>query len=609
MSLELNKKALLYYLSSHASVSYDSLEERLNLSRHSLKLLIEGLLYSYDHIFSIQEKGGKLSLHIVDEEAFKILVTEDLLLSTDLNSFHKRQAIFFQTLLETDDFISADIIAEELGISRRGLSRDINRMKEVLLSYQLELESKSGVGIKIVGTELNKRLLYLYEVMDYLEHELELPQELLATYADFMDNQQFPLDVERTFLSTLKLTILRKEKPLGDEGLSWFTSQDKLDLPSIFYDILAYFLDREISAAEKAFLTFPMQIGLLASEIGRPDILAMAEQVLDLTVEEFGISLDIEESAHILQRHLVYMLNRSVMKWQFTEISLREQLIQSSFSKVVSQFFVERVMERTGLTISDKEVVLLAAWMELLLARKSKPLIAKVAVITQSGQSFSYLVDNQIRQVFNSEVQLDFLDFTNHLPYEELNRTYDLIFTDNLLYSQELFQPFLSLSLVTKENQAEWEALERTVLGRKIQMHCQVELARFDENKSYEDNQKALLAQLVAKQVIGKETADKLQKKEKERPAISEDGYAYPHLTDASLEQIILVVPVQDSLHLSSQTGLTVQDFVLIFVPSELDEFNQDLLFNIYDNIFRMGKRLHIKERLGIDQRLDVLTL
>ena len=609
MSLELNKKALLYYLSSHASVSYDSLEERLNLSRHSLKLLIEGLLYSYDHIFSIQEKGGKLSLHIVDEEAFKILVTEDLLLSTDLNSFHKRQAIFFQTLLETDDFISADIIAEELGISRRGLSRDINRMKEVLLSYQLELESKSGVGIKIVGTELNKRLLYLYEVMDYLEHELELPQELLATYADFMDNQQFPLDVERTFLSTLKLTILRKEKPLGDEGLSWFTSQDKLDLPSIFYDILAYFLDREISAAEKAFLTFPMQIGLLASEIGRPDILAMAEQVLDLTVEEFGISLDIEESAHILQRHLVYMLNRSVMKWQFTEISLREQLIQSSFSKVVSQFFVERVMERTGLTISDKEVVLLAAWMELLLARKSKPLIAKVAVITQSGQSFSYLVDNQIRQVFNSEVQLDFLDFTNHLPYEELNRTYDLIFTDNLLYSQELFQPFLSLSLVTKENQAEWEALERTVLGRKIQMHCQVELARFDENKSYEDNQKALLAQLVAKQVIGKETADKLQKKEKERPAISEDGYAYPHLTDASLEQIILVVPVQDSLHLSSQTGLTVQDFVLIFVPSELDEFNQDLLFNIFDNTFRMGKQSHIKERLGIDQRLDVLTL
>lgn len=609
MSLELNKKALLYYLSSHASVSYDSLEERLNLSRHSLKLLIEGLLYSYDHIFSIQEKGGKLSLHIVDEEAFKILVTEDLLLSTDLNSFHKRQAIFFQTLLETDDFISADIIAEELGISRRGLSRDINRMKEVLLSYQLELESKSGVGIKIVGTELNKRLLYLYEVMDYLEHELELPQELLATYADFMDNQQFPLDVERTFLSTLKLTILRKEKPLGDEGLSWFTSQDKLDLPSIFYDILAYFLDREISAAEKAFLTFPMQIGLLASEIGRPDILAMAEQVLDLTVEEFGISLDIEESAHILQRHLVYMLNRSVMKWQFTEISLREQLIQSSFSKVVSQFFVERVMERTGLTISDKEVVLLAAWMELLLARKSKPLIAKVAVITQSGQSFSYLVDNQIRQVFNNEVQLDFLDFANHPPYEELNRTYDLIFTDNLLYSQELFQPFLSLSLVTKENQAEWEALERTVLGRKIQMHCQVELARFDEAKSYEDNKQALLEQLVGKQVIGQEVADKLQEKETAHPAISENGYAYPHLTDASLEQIILVVPVQDSLHLSSQTGLTVQDFVLIFVPSELDEFNQDLLFNIYDNIFRMGKRLHIKERLGIDQRLDVLTL
>lgn len=177
------------------------------------------------------------------------------------------------------------------------------------------------------------------------------------------------------------------------------------------------------------------------------------------------------------------------------------------------------------------------------------------------------------------------------------------------MYSQELFQPFLSLSLVTKENQAEREALERTVLGRKIQMHCQVELARFDEGKSYEDNKQALLEQLVAKQVIGQEVADKLQEKEAAHPAISENGYAYPHLTDASLEQIILVVPVQDSLHLSSQTGLAVHDFVLIFVPSELDDFNQDLLFNIFDNTFRMGKRSHIKERLGIDQRSDMLTL
>ncbi|MBM7314494.1 HTH domain-containing protein [Streptococcus suis] len=601
MSLELNKKALLYYLSSHAGVSYENLEERLNLSKHSVKLLIEGLLYSYDHIFSIQEQGGKLSLHIFDDTAFKTLVTEDLLLSTDLNSFHKRQAIFFKMLLETDDYLSADSIAEALGISRRSLSRDINRMKEVLQTYCLQLESKSGVGIKIVGEELHKRLLYLYEIMDYLEPENGLPQELLDTYMDFMESQHFPIDVERSFLATLNITVLRREHALKDNVLTWFTSQDKLDLPSIFYEILAYFLGREVTAAERAFLTFPMQIGLLASEIGRPDILTMAEDVLSLTVQEFGISLDIEESALILQRHLVYMLNRSVMKWQFTEISLREQLIQSSFSKVVSQFFVDRIVERTGLNISDKEVVLLAAWMELLLARKSKPLIAKVAVITQSGQSFSYLVDHQIRQIFNSDIQLDFLDFVNHPPYEELNRTYDLIFTDNLLYSQELFQPFLSLSLVTKENQAEREALERTVLGRKIQMYCQVETVRFDETKSYEANLRILLDQLVEKGLIPQEVVEKLKQKEQAHPAISDNGYAFPHLTDVSLGQICIVVLEQDQLQLESRIGTPIRDFILLFVPSELDDFNQDLLFNIFDNTFRMKETLRIKQRLGLE--------
>ncbi|MBF0818297.1 HTH domain-containing protein [Streptococcus acidominimus] len=609
MSLELNKKALLYYLSSHASVSYEVLSDRLQCSRRTLKLLIESLLYSYDHLFSIQEMNGKLSLTIYDEEAFKVLVTEDLLLSTDLNSFHKRQAIFFQILLEAEDFLSADKIAEQLGISRRSLTRDINRMKVVLANYQLRIVSKSGVGIQLVGSELSKRLLYLYEVMDYLETKLELPKELLDTYQDFVCHHRFPIDVERTFHSTLLLTVLRRNHALDERDFRWFTGQQALDLPTIFYDILSYFMERPLTKLEKEFLIFPMQLGLLPAEIARTEILNMAEQILHQTVQEFGITLDIQESAQLLQRHLVCMLNRSVMKWQFEEVSLREQLIQSSFSKIVSQFFVDRVVEMTGVAVSEKEVVLLAAWMELLTARKSKPLIGRVAVITQSGQSFNYLVETQIRQIFGETVQLDFLDFVSHLPYEELNKHYDLIFTDNLMYSHNLFQPFLSLSLVTKENQAEREALERTVLGRKIEMYSQVIHVQFDTCQTYEDNLELLLAEMEKQQLISSEAVQKLKDKEAKNPAISEDGYAFPHLTDASLNQLIVVVSEDFPFTLETEAGQLIHEFILLFVPMELDDFNQDLLFKIFDNTFRRSSETHIKERLGLlhpSKRIDL---
>ncbi|MGT2715704.1 HTH domain-containing protein [Streptococcus respiraculi] len=553
--------------------------------------------------------NGKLSLKIHDEVAFKVLVTEDLLLSTDLNSFHKRQAVFFQILLEADGYVSADMIAEQLGISRRSLTRDINRMKMVLEGYRLKLLSKSGVGIRLVGSELAKRLLYLYEVMDYLETKLELPKDLMETYTDFVRHHRFPIDVERTFHSTLLLTVLRRRHSLDEEDFTWFTSQESLDLPAIFYDILSYFMGRSLTKAEREFLTFPMQLGLLPAEIARAEIREMAEHILRQTVQEFGITLDIQESAQVLQRHLVYMLNRSVMKWRFEEVSLREQLIQSSFSKIVSQFFVNRVVEMTGLTVSEKEVVLLAAWMELLMARKSKPLIGRVAVITQSGQSFNYLVETQIRQIFGEAVQLDFLDFVNHLPYEELNQHYDLIFTDNLMYSQNLFQPFLSLSLVTKENQAEREALERTVLGRKIEMYSHVINVQFETNQTYEENLDMLLAEMVKQQLISSEALQKLKDKEAKNPAISEDGYAFPHLTDASLTQLIVVVSEDFPVALETRAGQSIRDFILLFVPMELDDFNQDLLFKIFDNTFRMSSETHIKERLGLTNSSEKIQI
>lgn len=599
MSLERNKKELLYLLSSHPYVSYEKIGSRLKLSKRSIKLLIESLLYSYGHIFSIQEKGEQLSLFIYESEAFRLLISEQLLLSTDLNSFHKRQAIFFKTLLEVDEYISADDIADQLGISRRSLSRDMVKMKLVLEKYELALRSKTGSGIRLDGAELSKRLLYLYEVMDYIEDEIDLPSEVNETYRDFVLNKNLPLDVQKSFLYTMKITWLRKDKLIDKDQLKWFTRQNQLDLPTIFYDILEYYWKRPITEAEKDFLTFPLQIGLLPAEVHRSDVMVLAQDALKQTIEEFGIQLAVEESVQLLEQHLIYLLNRSVMKWEFSEVGLREQLMRSSFSTIVAQFFLQQLESALRIPISDKENVLLAVWMDLLLARNSKPLISRIAVITQVGRSFNRLVEQEIIRIFGINIQLDFLEFTNHQPYEELEKRYDLIFTDNLLCSQELFQSFLSLTWVTKENQAERENIERMVLARKIQLYGQVLTVAFEKEVSYEINLQCILETLVDRGILMKKSVHKLLVKERKSPAISENGFAFPHVTVSGLSQITLLLPEDDDLSLTTINGQEIRDFVLLLIPEQLSEEHQDLLYQIFDNTFRLEQKSQIKERLG----------
>lgn len=599
MSLERNKKDLLYFLSSHPHVSYEMIESRLQLSKRTIKMLIESLLYSYGHIFSIQEKGKELSLFIYDSTAFSLLVSEQLLLSTDLNSFHKRQAIFFKILLETDDYISSDDIAEELGISRRSLSRDMTKMRVVLEKYDLVLASKTGVGIRLVGQELSKRLLYLYEVMDYVKDDIDLPSEVRDTYLDFISNKHLPLDVQKSFLATMKISWLRKDRQLTSDTLKWFTRQEQLDLPDIFYEILTHYWGRPITEAEKDFLTFPMQIGLIPTEVHRSDIRAVIQEALQSTIEEFGTQLDVDESTRLLEQHLVYLLNRSVMKWEFSEVGLRSQLMRSSFSTVVARFFLQELESELKIQISEKESVLLAVWMDLLLARNSKPLISRIAVITQAGLSFNQLVEQEIVRLFGRDVQLDFLEFTNHQPYEELEKIYDLIFTDNLLYSQELFQSFLSLTWVTKENQAERENIERMVLARKIQLYCQVLTVAFQRNESYETNLEHLLETLIRKRILTQEAVTKILTKEESHLAISDNGFAFPHLAIRGLSQITLFVPEDDEIALVTKTGQKISDFILLLIPEELSEEHQDLLYQIFDNTFRLEQKSQIKERLG----------
>ena len=99
---------------------------------------------------------------------------------------------------------------------------------------------------------------------------------------------------------------------MEEEGVEWFTYKEQLDLPGIFYDVLQYCWQRELTFLEKIFITLPMQVGLIQSKINNPVVHSLATELLEEIILEFGISIPVEESANLLESHMIYLINRSV---------------------------------------------------------------------------------------------------------------------------------------------------------------------------------------------------------------------------------------------------------------------------------------------------------
>lgn len=72
--------------------------------------------------------------------------------------------MIIEALLEEQEEVTIKELSKKIDVSSRTIHRDLNKLEELLATYQLKLIRKSGVGVQIVGDERNK--LALKEQLD-----------------------------------------------------------------------------------------------------------------------------------------------------------------------------------------------------------------------------------------------------------------------------------------------------------------------------------------------------------------------------------------------------------------------------------------------------------
>lgn len=191
----LNQKELsiikLLFANRHSYTTSQEVASNLYISdrtaRKYLHLVGDILEKNGAHLEAKQGQGYRLL--ITEDQQFQQFYqqeAQDVSLVRDVTTIHEsedRQYFILHRLLFEQNEARVDDLASELFVSRSTISNDIVEIKKMLKSYKLEVKSKSGVGIYIVGDEQNKRHFVMsYFFMNHLHDNLYT----FSMYADLL---------------------------------------------------------------------------------------------------------------------------------------------------------------------------------------------------------------------------------------------------------------------------------------------------------------------------------------------------------------------------------------------------------------------------------------
>ena len=165
------------------------------------------------------EKNNTIQLHIANQEDASRFIDE---LVNEYNNCYffddstSRIKYIITELLNDNNYVKSDDLAEKMFISRAQISKDIKNVKDKLKPYNLKIISKPYHGMKIEGTELNIRKYIINENLhaDKIKNfHLGLPNTISNSLLDVNDIvinilSEYNYTISETTLQNLLIHII-----------------------------------------------------------------------------------------------------------------------------------------------------------------------------------------------------------------------------------------------------------------------------------------------------------------------------------------------------------------------------------------------------------------
>lgn len=408
---------------SKQPVSKSSLVEMMKLSERSIrKLISDSNFIGKKNGFQIELIRGKgYILHITSKNLFEQFYNESSFYG-DVYNREQRINMIIAFLLQENDYVTIDSIAEAMEISRNTIVKDLNPIQERLKPFDLHLDRKTHYGIRVNGYEGDYRRAfstfvlgeyYLLPASDFNEFRKSFNfNELRTVLNDALETVKLTvntvaLDNLARHIRILVFRSLRHNFISSDQEYQIETEKVYCQVATRINNWICQKYDVQLPESEVQFLAAHISGKTSVEKLGQEEKEEFSEQltyILQKLDEEF--LTDFISDSVLINDLLLHML--PLMKRLYYKMQLENPLIEEIYSKYANVFviafhFSELIEKKYGFVLSRDEAgyvaIHFAAHLE---RRKSMSLekIGRIVVICETGGGSAELLRLKLESVF-----------------------------------------------------------------------------------------------------------------------------------------------------------------------------------------------------------------
>lgn len=599
-----NRNTLLHLLLFKNNLSIDKVTEEI-VPKNELEDYVRELnnIYKNELRIDISEDAYGVTLKILDENKLFINLNKESI--HDFNDFHCRMAYILNELINSETYQNILDFSDYMNVSRSTVNNDLRKTKQLLKKYNAEIVGVPNKGIKFVGSEFSKRLVLIYEVIDYFPSNIQVNNKfikLIESAAEYyrLDDSMKLLLYKVTLVSIYRM---RNHNPLKAAIPMYKNFEKDSKELNDFIEEVEKIYEIKLTQEEIDFISFPINTrnSVHTYAIDNTEIETMLHKIVSEMIEsirvKFMIHVDEYNFFKNVKYHLLFLINRLIFKIPVKDIFSESIRIHFPLAFEMARTSMNVLHEKYNLVGTTSDINYLAVYFALILDERrtvsNNRHIRKVAVVTNRGKGTFELIRRQLEEVIGSESEIDFLTVPDLI--KEDTSKYGILFTTEDIITN-VYLPIVKINgiidhgiLNKKISEIEEKKLKHTEI---INNSVKFQVMHLNGNKGYRDNVRIITDYLLQKENVSKDIYSNFEKRESVNSMIYENGIAFPHFTDNITDKLNLTLGI-----LEPETD-DLKIIFLLLIPENIDENQEDVLMEIYDKIFTIISDKRLSSRL-----------
>lgn len=420
---------ILYHAEGRTGMN--DLAGQADLSEKTIRRLLE------DNEEELQHNGAVIlysrlkgfTLEVLDAGAFgKILNSGE-----SIHQENRMRVLYIiKRLIDCNDWITIDALADELYVSRQTLDRLMPYVKAGCAEYHLTIVSKPKYGIAINGSEKNKRIAYVNMRLDEgITRDAALVEQVQNIIESVIHQYDLSISDENLYnLSQHCIIAIRRikggnaisEAPVLEEGYA-----DVMEAAEQITRRFEEAFDLQMPADETTYVAMHLAGKQMLNDANAisSDVFSLEDEILQTLKKEKGFDFTADDELKTaLLLHLQPLLTR--MKYGIPQRNPMRNEIKREMNEgyEAAMTAANVIQNRYGQWIGDDELAYLALHFAVAHEKQKdmKPVQKKIAVVCATGRGTARLIEYRLNAklhipeesiLMTSAASLGFLDFSD----------------------------------------------------------------------------------------------------------------------------------------------------------------------------------------------------